>query len=117
MQNKREIGANNEQAAGEYLKKKGYEILAYNVYSEHNELDIVARHGAYLVFVEVKYRSKPSYGHPMEAVNQKKQKHICKGALAYIQKNGLESLPVRFDVVAIVGEQVEVIQNAFDFSM
>ena len=115
MRNKRDIGAQYEKMAGEYLREKGYEIIEYNATSRHGEIDIVARDGAYLVFTEVKYRKNLSCGHPLEAVNEKKQRSICKCARYYIQKNGLEYLPVRFDVVASVGETVEMIQNAFHF--
>ena len=115
MPNKREIGAKNEQKAGEFLQRQGYEILAYNVYCRHGELDIVAKHGGYLVFVEVKYRGELLFGYPLEAVDAKKQKTICICALDYICQHGLGHLPVRFDVVSIVNEHVDVIQNAFDF--
>ena len=115
MRNKREIGAQYERIAGEYLKQKGYKNIEYNASSRHGEIDIVARDGAYLIFAEVKYRSSLLCGHPLEAVDEKKQRNICKCALYYIQKNGLEQLPVRFDVIAIMGERVDIIQNAFDF--
>ena len=115
MRNKREIGAKYERFAGEYLREKGYEILEYNASARQGEIDIVARDGAYLVFAEVKYRTNLCCGHPLEAVNEKKQRSICKCALYYMQKNGLEHFPVRFDVVAITGEKVDIIQNAFDF--
>lgn len=115
MRNKREIGAQYERIAGEYLKQKGYKIIEYNASSRYGEIDIVARDGAYLIFAEVKYRSSLLCGHPLEAVDEKKQRNICKCALYYMQKNGLEQLPVRFDVIAIMGERVDIIQNAFDF--
>lgn len=115
MQNKRSIGANYEQIAGEYLKTKGYEIIQYNFYSKSGEIDIVANHGGYLVFVEVKYRESNKNGHPLEAVSITKQKAISKCAAYYLKKNKISDIPVRFDVVGILGEQITLIQNAFDY--
>jgi len=113
--NKRNIGSGYEKIAGAYLKKKGYDILEYNFHTRIGEIDIVARQGEYLVFVEVKYRKNNHKGHPLEAVSVQKQKTISKCALFYMNKNGLQYLPVRFDVVGILGDQIEVIENAFEF--
>ena len=55
--NKREVGASHEKLAGAYLETQGYLILEYNFRSRRSEIDIVARDGEYLVFVEVKYRA------------------------------------------------------------
>ena len=115
VQNKRQIGAGREKMAGQYLVSQGYDILEYNFYSRYGEVDIVARHGEYLVFVEVKYRKSLTAGHPFEAVTMQKQRAICKVATYYMKKHGLEYMPVRFDVVGIIGEDVQVLQNAFDY--
>lgn len=115
--NKRALGMEYEQIAGKYLEQQGYEILEYNFYSRSGEIDIVAKHTGYLVFVEVKYRKSSSSGHPLEAVSLQKQRSICKCALYYMKKHGLEYMPVRFDVVGIMGEDIQVVQNAFDFLM
>lgn len=115
MQNKRSIGADYEKQAGEYLIRQGYEIIEYNFYSRHGEIDIIAMHEGYLVFVEVKYRKDSSSGYPLEAISFSKQKSICKCAMYYMKKNALFDVPVRFDVVGILNDQMQVIQNAFDF--
>ncbi len=115
VQNKRSVGNQYEKRAGEHLKKQGYEILEYNFYSRSGEIDIVAMHEGYLVFVEVKYRENDHAGHPLEAVSISKQKSICKCASFYLKKNGFYDVPVRFDVVGILGEEIQVLQNAFDF--
>jgi putative endonuclease len=117
LQNKREVGANYEKIAGEYLILQGYEIIEYNFYSRIGEIDIVAKHNGYLVFVEVKYRENEEKGHPLEAISLKKQRSISKCAFYYMQKNHLHDVSVRFDVVAILGEEIQVVQNAFDFIM
>lgn len=117
MQNKRKVGADHEKKAGEYLKLQGYEIIEYNFFSRTGEIDIIAMHEGYLVFLEVKYRDNDRAGHPLEAVSVAKQKSICKCAAYYLKKNGLYDVPVRFDVVGILGDEIQVIQNAFDYIM
>ena len=117
MKNKRTIGSNYEKLAGEYLEKQGYKIVEYNFYSRYGEIDIIAKHQGYLVFVEVKYRENDKSGHPLEAVSVSKQRTISKCAFYYLQKKKLHDVSVRFDVVAILGEQIQVVQNAFDFVM
>ena len=115
MQNKRNIGNEYERIAGKYLEKHGYQIIEYNFYSRHGEIDIIAKHEGYLVFVEVKYREDNKSGHPLEAVSLAKQKTICKCALYYMKKNGIQDVPVRFDVVGILGNKVTLVQNAFEY--
>ena len=115
--NKRSIGSEREKQAGAYLEKLGYEILDYNFYTRFGEIDIVAKHEGYLVFVEVKYRKTASSGYPLEAISIQKQRKISKCALFYMKAHGVEHLPVRFDVVGILGDEVQVLQNAFDFVM
>lgn len=115
MQNKRRVGFAYEKIAGAYLEQQGYEILEYNFYSRNGEIDIVARHGVYVVFVEVKYRADETCGHPLETVTAAKQTSICKCAMYYLKRKGLQDVPVRFDVVGILGEQISLVQNAFEF--
>lgn len=115
LQNKREVGANYEKIAGEYLILQGYEIIEYNFYSRIGEIDIVAKHNGYLVFVEVKYRENEEKGHPLEAISIKKQRTISKCAAYYLKKKHLCEHPVRFDVVSVLAEEIQLIQNAFDF--
>lgn len=114
-QNRRNIGSTYEKIAGEYLEKQGYRILDYNVYSRAGEIDIVARDGAYWVFVEVKYRKDEKCGDALEAVTASKCRTISKCALSYLKKRRLWDVPVRFDVVGIVGEEIRLIKNAFEF--
>ncbi len=116
-QNNRSVGIEYEKVACEYLKQQGYEILERNFYSHAGEIDIIAKQGEYLVFVEVKYRKDSAKGNPLEAISLHKQKTISKCALYYIEKNGLFDMQVRFDVVGILGEEIQLLQNAFDFQM
>ena len=101
-----------EVRAQQYLEEKGYEILASNVVSPGSEIDLIARDGRMIVFVEVKMRS---YASGREAVTKAKQKRICKGAMYYMMKNGLMNRQARFDVIEIQGERVTHIENAFAY--
>lgn len=114
--NKREVGTVYEKQAGAYLEKQGYQILEYNFRCRRGEIDIIAKDGAYLVFVEVKYRRNTESGNPLEAVDHRKQKIISRAASYYCLTHGYgETAPCRFDVVAVLGEEIRVIENAFDY--
>ncbi len=110
------MGTAYEKLAGVYLEQQGYEILEYNFRCRQGEIDIIARDGRYLVFVEVKYRADNAAGNPLEAVTAAKQRTISKVASYYCLTHGYGTYtPCRFDVAAILGEQIKVIQNAFDY--
>jgi putative endonuclease len=97
-----------------YLKEQGYVILEKNFRCRMGEIDLIAREGSYLVFVEVKYRSNASLGDPLEAVDRRKQATIRKVASWYLMKKGLsDRVPCRFDVVGILGKEITLIRNAF----
>ena len=115
--NKRQVGTDYERLAGEYIKKQGYEIFEYNFRCRMGEIDIVAKDGKYLVFVEVKYRRNNRTGSPLEAVDIKKQHTISKVASYYCLTHGCgEGQPCRFDVIAIDGEEYTLIKNAFEYA-
>ena len=117
--NKRQVGADKEAFVCEWLEKHGYMILERNFRCRSGEIDIVAREGGYLAFIEVKYRRSDASGLPQEAVDVRKQRVISRVALYYLRRFGYgETTPVRFDVVAVFGEKdfsVALYQNAFDF--
>lgn len=114
MQNNRSVGTIKEDVAAKYLAKNGMEILNKNYRCRYGEIDIVAKDGSYLVFTEVKYRANTKNGYPEEAVTAKKQKTIAFVANYYLMQKHLSSdTPVRFDVVAILGEEITHIKNAF----
>lgn len=115
--NKRAVGTVYEKRAGVYLTEQGYQILEYNFRCRLGEIDIVAKDGAYLVFVEVKYRKSTGSGSPLEAVDYKKQKIISRTASYYCLTHGYgETMPCRFDVVAVLGDKIQLIQNAFEYA-
>ena len=110
----RSKGRQGEEIAVEYLKNNGYRIVEKNYRNCFGEIDVVAQEGATVVFVEVKTKNTPCYDHPAAAVDLRKQQRLCKVAATYIIKKRLTHHPVRFDVVSIYGEKIEVIKNAFE---
>lgn len=115
-ENTRRIGARKERLVCEWLEQRGYRILERNFTCRTGEIDLVAREGGYLVFVEVKYRGGLSCGTPEEAVDWRKQRKISRTALFYLARYGYaESTPVRFDVVSVSGEEPVLYRNAFEF--
>lgn len=116
MKNRRRIGAAYEEKAAEYLCSKGYRILERNFRCRLGEIDLIAEDCGVLVFLEVKYRKSSRYGSPAEAVTPVKQKTICRVADFYrMSRRVPESKSCRFDVVAILGEQVQIYKDAFPY--
>lgn len=114
--NNRGKGAEYEKLAAELLRQKGFQILHHNFYSGFGEIDLVVRDGIYLVFVEVKYRENSRGGHPLEAVDVRKRKRICRTADYYCLCHGYDQdMPCRFDVVGIMGDEMIHIVNAFEY--
>jgi len=113
----RETGKEYENIASHYLEKNGYKIITTNFNTKIGEIDIIAKDGKTLVFVEVKARKKSSY-QPYEAVNKSKTDKIIKSSLIYIKKNGIKDLDLRYDVVSIKGTvkepEITLIKNAFN---
>lgn len=113
--NKRRIGAKYEQKAVEYLETKGYRILERNYRCRQGEIDLIALHENYLVFVEVKYRSDARRGYGSEAVNVQKQRRIIRAASWYMIREHIPpDQPCRFDVLSFLGEHATLIQDAFE---
>lgn len=112
--NNRRTGSVKEQLAADYLTQQGMQIVERNFRGRQGEIDIIGYHKGYLVFVEVKYRSSTVKGTALEAVNAGKQKQICKVAdyYRYLHKVS-DNSPIRYDVVAIQGESITWIPNAF----
>ena len=112
----RSKGQYGEEIAVEYLKNIGYSIVDINYRNCFGEIDIIAKEGGALVFVEVKTRNTPYYGLPVMAVDFRKQQRMSKVAAAYITQKKLTDYPVRFDVVSVCGNNIEVIKDAFELN-
>jgi len=114
------LGKFGEDLARERLKDLGYRILKKNYRCSLGEVDLVARDGDVLVFVEIKTRKSESLGQIKEVVNRRKQAQLSKVALAYLKSNNLWGSKARFDVVAIrlIGgkKEIEIIKNAFELA-
>ena len=115
------FGQAGESAAEEYLRRKGYRIVARNLRSPVGELDLVAEDGRVLVFVEVKARRTDAFGGAIQAVHQRKQQKLIQLAAQYLARHHVKDRLCRFDVVLLQGTdaavpQIEHIQNAFEVS-
>jgi putative endonuclease len=103
--NHRQIfGAWGEAQAAAFLEKKGLKILARNYRTNKGELDLIARDGEDLVFIEVKTRKNLDFGYPEEAVTANKIGHLIEAAEAYLFEH-IEEQSWRLDVIAIQGIQ------------
>lgn len=111
------LGNEGEEIAARYLKKKGYKILKRNFVAPSGEIDIVARDGGTMVFVEVKARTDNRFGLPAEAVGTRKQQKLRSVALHYLQKLRKQP-PARFDIVSVYirdgREEIEHLKDAFE---
>ena len=108
----RRTGTKYEDAAAAYLEGKNYRILQRNFRCRTGEVDLIARDGAFLVFVEVKTRTGIEKGFPAEAVNAEKRRRLRSAAQAY-QMNVGWSGPVRFDIIEISAAGLRHMKNAF----
>ncbi len=112
------LGRLAEICAARYLERNGYRIICRNYRSRRGEIDIIARNGSYLVFVEVRSKSSNRFGSPAESVTQAKQHKLRLTAEKYMQENNLEDVDCRFDLVEVDGSGdvlrvAGVIENAF----
>jgi len=117
--NKRSVGTGYESLAIMYLRDNGAEIIDTNYRNRSGEIDIIAKDGKYLCFIEVKYRSSDRFGGPEAAVNIAKQRRICRVARYYLYSNGYDlDTPVRYDVLSLSGKDKAItfkwLKNAFD---
>jgi putative endonuclease len=115
--NKRAEGAKGEDLAAAYLERNGYQILERNYRFDRGEIDLIAREGDDLVFIEVKARRSGEFGLPQEAVTPQKEEQLRKVAEGYLFEHQIENQACRFDVVAIAYTRgrpdIEVIRDAF----
>lgn len=101
-----QIGKLGEEIACRYLEKKGYQIVQKGWRYKHLEVDVIIKDGSVLVFVEVKTRTKETYGMPYEAVDWKKQRKLDRAANIYISKSKHEG-DIRFDIISILATGIE----------
>ena len=113
---RRRFGDWGEEYARRYLESRGYSILETNYRGKYGEIDLVAREGECLVFVEVKSRRTGAFGRPEESVTKGKQQKLVQAALEYMQEKGMEDGEWRIDVVGIEAggarPRVRLVRNA-----
>ena len=107
------LGAAGEARAAEWYVEHGYTILDRNWRRRDGEIDLVAARGSEVVFCEVKTRSSTAFGLPVEAITPVKQRRIRGLAAAWLRESPRGWARVRFDVAAILGADLEVIEEAF----
>jgi putative endonuclease len=106
-------GDDAEEKARQFLIGKGLTPLCRNFRCKQGELDLVMREGGTLVIVEVRFRKSRRYGGALESITRTKQSRIIAATQVYLSKQKLDC-PVRFDVVAITGDNgIDWIPNAF----
>jgi putative endonuclease len=109
-------GRSAEERAELFLLARGYEIVERNARSAVGEIDLVAREGGDLVFIEVRSRADDSTGGAEETVGPFKQGRVVRAAAAYLSERAPEFQTCRFDVVAITGDDIALFQDAFRLS-
>ena len=116
----KDIGKIGEEEASKFLGKKGCKVIERNLRNRFGEIDLIAKDGKTVVFVEVKTRTNLSFGLPKDAVDFKKKRHMIAASLDYLSKNPhLMECPARFDCIGVEflegGKfRIEHIENAFE---
>lgn len=111
------LGKIGENLACEELRRRGYEILATRYRTRFGEIDIIALHDGFTVFVEVKTRSADDFGGGIDAVTPWKQRRIARMAVEFIRRQDLPVTPCRFDVVVVEAGRIDVFEGAFDSAL
>ncbi len=114
---RQQLGIRGEALACVELERLGYSILEQRYRSRFGEVDIIARDGTTVVFVEVKTKTDSSFGDPVEMVTTQKQRRLVSMAEEYVAGHSLHNTPCRFDVVAIDASiappKITVYEDAF----
>jgi putative endonuclease len=115
---RQKLGKDGEDLACAELERRGYAIIARRYRAHGGEIDIIARDGATIVFVEVKTREGHGFGDAAEAITCWKRHRLTRVAIEYLARHQVGECPCRFDVVSIHLDSgapvIELFQNAFD---
>lgn len=112
------LGSEGEILAVRYLKRQGYAIIARNFTTRVGEIDIIAKDGETIVFVEVKTRTNDAFGAPFESINAAKKKKLTNAASLFLKSLKKET-PARFDIISIIrhpsgNNRIQHIKDAFE---
>ena len=107
------LGRYGEERAAAYYRAHGYAVLERNWRCPAGEVDLICARGRTLVVCEVKARSRMTHGHPLEAVTRAKQLRLRRLAAAYLRSQDRHWSEVRFDVAAVLGHTLHVVEGAF----
>ncbi|MBK9927349.1 MAG: YraN family protein [Anaerolineales bacterium] len=102
MKHNQRIGKWGEETAVEYLMQKGCEIVRQNVRTPYGEIDIIAKQGETIIFIEVKTRTSNTMGLPEEAITPRKREHMIACAEHYAAEHEIDSWQI--DVISIEGK-------------
>lgn len=108
----RELGKEGEKKARKYLAAHGWKIIAKNYKNPFGEIDIIARKGDVLAFIEVKTRLSDVFGLPSEAVDEKRKRRYISGAKYFLLNKNVD-MCVRFDIIEVFMGEINHIENAF----
>ncbi|MBN1870317.1 MAG: YraN family protein [Candidatus Omnitrophica bacterium] len=120
MTNKKiQLGQMGEEAAVAFLEREGYHILQRNFRNPLGEIDIIAKEGDTICFIEVKTRKTDAFGSPLESITKAKQRKIMHVALSYLKGRERIEANARFDVVSVFlndeePPRVSILKNAFE---
>lgn len=110
------FGISGESMAAEYLESKGYKLRERNYRKPIGEIDLIVEKEELIIFVEVKSRRSGSFAMPSENVDYRKMRKIIKTSLHYIKEHDLFNYMIRYDVVEILGDTVNHMEDAFQYS-
>lgn len=102
-----------EEQAMRYLMSRGWTVLAHRWRVGHAEIDIVARRGALVSFVEVKARRGEGFGSPLEAITGAKRRELVKAARVWIDRHGRPPDIYRFDCITLLNNKLQHLEDAF----
>lgn len=109
----RRLGSRGEELAAAWYARRGYEVVARNWRCRDGELDLVCRRGSTVVICEVKTRTSGAFGPPEAAVTLAKRRRIRRLAARWLHATGTRCSAVRFDVAAVRGDCVDVLEGAW----
>ncbi len=110
----KKTGDRAEQRACQFLLARGFKLILKNYRCKHGEIDLIMQDGKDIVFVEVRSRANTNYGSAIESINRNKQRKILETSIHFLQqRNWLNTVNCRFDVIGIHHNDLEWIKDAF----